>query len=124
MFYDNLKKVCEDNKIKPTKLLEILNISTGSLGNWKKGALPKSEILIKISTHLNVSTDFLLFGTTNMSINNLSIDELNIIEMYRDMNNETKKELQSTMRVMWAENRSPKSKSSTYSEEKINNTIA
>ena len=124
MFYDNLKKVCEDNKIKPTKLLEILNISTGSLGNWKKGALPKSEILIKISTHLNVSTDFLLFGTTNMSINNLSIDELNIIEMYRDMNNETKKELQSTMRVMWAENRRPKSKSSTYSEEKINNTIA
>ena len=124
MFYDNLKKVCEDNKIKPTKLLENLNISTGSLGNWKKGALPKSEILIKISTNLNVSTDFLLFGATNMSINNLSIDELNIIEMYRDMNNETKKELQSTIRVMWAENRSPKSKSSTYSEEKINNTIA
>ena len=114
MFYDNLKKVCEDNKIKPTKLLEILNISTGSLGNWKKGALPKSEILIKISTHLNVSTDFLLFGTTNMSINNLSIDELNIIEMYRDMNNETRKELHSTVTVMWTESLSPNSESSSY----------
>ncbi len=126
MFYDNLKRACKNNNLTPTELLKILNISTGSLGNWKKGVLPKSEILIKISTHLNVSTDYLLFGTIekNISIDNLSIDELSIIEMYRDINEEAKKELQSVIRIMWAENRNPKSKSSTSLEERINNTIA
>ncbi len=126
MFYDNLKEACKNNNTTPTEVLKTLEISTGSLGNWKNGVLPKGEILAKLSTHLNVSADYLLFGTIEkkMSTDNLSIDEVNIIEMYRDMSEEGKKELQSALRIIWAENRSIKNKSSISSDEKINNTIA
>ena len=126
MFYDNLKEACKNNNTTPTEVLKTLAISTGSLGNWKNGVLPKGEILAKLSTHLNVSADYLLFGTIEkkISTDNLSIDEVNIIEMYRDMSEEGKKELQSALRIIWAENRSIKNKSSISSDEKINTTIA
>ena len=32
------------------------------LGGWKNGAAPNSDIIMKLSESLNVSTDVLLFG--------------------------------------------------------------
>lgn len=69
MFYDQLQEICRTRGIKPTNLLIELNLSTGSLSNWKKGVTPKGEILEKIATRLDVSTDYLLGKTekTNQS---------------------------------------------------------
>lgn len=62
MFYDNLLAVCEERGIYPTQALKSCGCATGSLGSWKKGAWPNSEIVVKLATHLNVSTDRLLLG--------------------------------------------------------------
>lgn len=62
MFYDNLKKICEEKKEKITPLVKECGGSTGSISKWRNGAYPNSDIVIKIAIHLGVSTDYLLLG--------------------------------------------------------------
>ena len=74
MFYDNLKAICDEKGIKITPLVAECGGAKGSISNWKKGAMPNSEIVMKLSVRLNVPTDRLLFGseTKNASISNIS----------------------------------------------------
>ena len=39
-----------------------LEISTNTIGNYKKGTTPKIDIIDKISLYLGVSTDYLIRG--------------------------------------------------------------
>ena len=48
MFYEQLKKLCEENNKKITPFVKELGISEGSIGNWKKGGTVNSDIIIKI----------------------------------------------------------------------------
>ena len=74
MFYDNLKAICDERGIKITPLVAECGSAKGSISNWKIGAMPNSEIVMKLSVRLNVPTDRLLFGseTKNASISNIS----------------------------------------------------
>lgn len=63
MFYDNLKAVCDEKGLKVTPIVAECGGAKGSISNWKKGAMPNSEIVMKLSVRLNVSSDRLLFGT-------------------------------------------------------------
>lgn len=60
MFYDILKKECEKQGLKMTPLIVTCGGSKGSISNWKKGASPNSDIVVKLAHRLNVSTDYLL----------------------------------------------------------------
>lgn len=60
MFYAQLQKLCKEKGIKLTPLIKELKISTGSTGNWQRGALPGGEILMKFAKYFGVSTDYLL----------------------------------------------------------------
>lgn len=62
MFYENLTEVCKEQGTTPTTVLKICGFATGSLGGWKKGKWPNSEIVVSLAAHLNVSTDRLLLG--------------------------------------------------------------
>ena len=62
MFYDNLKKICEKKGVKITPTVIECGGKAGSINGWKKGAAPNSEIVIKLSIRLNVTTDELLLG--------------------------------------------------------------
>lgn len=70
MFYDILKQECERQNIKLTPLILECGGSSGSLGNWKKGASPNSDIVLKLARHLNVSTDYLLGNIPKQNMNN------------------------------------------------------
>ena len=61
-FYDNLKSLCDERGVSITKTVEICGGSTGSIGGWKAGKWPNSEIVFKIATRLDVSCDRLLLG--------------------------------------------------------------
>ena len=82
-------KICTQKNIKATSLLKELNIPTGSLGNWKNGAMPNSKVVILISTHLNVSCDYLLTGSEPAS-DNLFDDEKRILNYYKKLNEDDK----------------------------------
>lgn len=61
-FYDNLKSLCDERGVSITKTVELCGGSTGSIGGWKAGKWPNSEIVFKIATRLDVSCDRLLLG--------------------------------------------------------------
>lgn len=54
---------CEKQKIKMTPLVIECGGSSGSTSNWKKGASPNSDIVLKLAQRLGVSTDYLLGNT-------------------------------------------------------------
>lgn len=120
MFYTRLKDTCKSKGTSITAVLKSLNISTGSTGTWKKGALPSGENLVALSTHLNVSTDYLLFGKDNNSFisasESISPDEYALLNIYREMDETGKKLLQDQMRYLWADHRQPSSKLSHSQE--------
>lgn len=86
MFYENLTKLCEDNNIKITTLLNKLNISTSAIARWKNGVIPTGEILTKIADYFNVSVDLLLGRTETQT------DDLDIITIQRARQNMTEKD--------------------------------
>ena len=63
MFYDRLKKICDEKEIKITPMLKELKIGQGNTKKWKEGTLPNGKILIKLAEKLECSTDYLLERT-------------------------------------------------------------
>ena len=78
-FYDRLHTLCKEKNTTVSKMLNELGLSTGSTGNWKKGQLPKGDVLKKIADHLNTSIDYIVYGEFR---SNLSDDEKKLLEIY------------------------------------------
>ena len=63
MYYENFVKLCELNKVTPSKVSKATGVSTATLTSWKKGAYtPKQDKLQKIADYFNVSVEYLLTG--------------------------------------------------------------
>ena len=83
MFYDNLKTICDKKNLKITPLVLECGGTKGVIGGWKKGAVPNSDIVMKLSVRLNVPTDVLLFGKEKSSLTNqLTADEQELFKIY------------------------------------------
>lgn len=82
MFYDNLKRICKENGVGITKLVETSGVSTGNISNWKSGKYPNSEVVIILAKALNCSTDALLLGE-DRKIMKLSDKELELLALYK-----------------------------------------
>ncbi len=83
MFYDNLKKICEEKGVKITPIVAECGGAKGSISNWKKGASPNSDIVAKLSVRLNVSSDMLIFGEEKSQL--LSDDAQELLEYYKKL---------------------------------------
>lgn len=59
-FYDKLNTICQSKGVKITPTVLQCGGTKGIIGGWQKGASPNSDIVIKLSGYLNVSTDYLL----------------------------------------------------------------
>lgn len=82
MFYDNLKAICDSRGLKITTVVTECGGALGSISKWKNGANPNSDIVIKLSFHLGVTTDYLLTGKKN----NLSTNEIELLEVFQNFN--------------------------------------
>lgn len=60
MFYEIVNDLCKARKTTITKMSEEIGLSNAAATSWKKGAVPKSTTLEKISAYFGVSTDYLL----------------------------------------------------------------
>lgn len=89
MFYNNLKNECERQGLKITPTVQQCGGKVGSIGGWKNGAFPNSDIVMKLAKRLNVSTDFLLFGED--SSKEYNSEENNLILAYRSVTDEGKR---------------------------------
>ncbi len=79
MFYERLQALCKEKNTSISAMLKELGLSTGSTGNWKRGQLPKGDVLGKIAEYLDTSVDFLIFGEYRTNLNE---DQLRLLELY------------------------------------------
>lgn len=86
-FYDNLKSLCDERGVSITKTVELCGGSTGSIGGWKAGKWPNSEIVFKIATRLDVSCDRLLLGreTEKVPVPGISENGREMLELYEKL---------------------------------------
>lgn len=80
MFYDRIQILCKKQNTSVSNMLKELGLSTGSTGNWKRGQLPKGDILVKIANYLDTSIDYIIFGKYRT---NLTEDEQRLIKIYK-----------------------------------------
>lgn len=89
MFYDNLKAICDQKGLKVSPTVVECGGALGSIGRWKKGAYPNSDIVIKLSERLNVSIDYLLTGKES-SKSDLSKDEQDVLATFNQLSERNK----------------------------------
>lgn len=62
MFWKIFSKLCDQNNVKPSAVTKAIGLSDAIPTKWKNGAIPKAEILLKLSEYFNCSVDYLLKG--------------------------------------------------------------
>ena len=121
MFYDQLIALCKRDGVSPSTLTNQLGYSKGTFSNWKKGATPNGEVIVRFAKHFNVTTDYLLLGIDNSVAslttkvadstfennfnNQITIDEHNLLQTYREVDGLGKNIIQDTVKEIWAEHR-------------------
>lgn len=60
MFWDNYKKLCDDNSIAPTAAGVAVGVTNAAVSKWKKGTVPNGATLHKIADYFGVSVAQLL----------------------------------------------------------------
>lgn len=65
MFWDNFVSLCSAHKTSPNAVAADLNLSSGSVTAWKRGAVPRATTLRKISDYFSVPYSALLDEVDN-----------------------------------------------------------
>lgn len=66
MFYERLNQLCRMHKTNITEVSIVhLGVANSAPTSWKKGASPRSEVVIRAAKHFGVSADYLL-GLTDV----------------------------------------------------------
>lgn len=84
MFYDRLKKACKNANTTVTATLKAIGIGTANGTYWKNGSAPSSDVVVKLSEFLGVSTDYLLIGKEGTKID-LPLDAIELISAYNSV---------------------------------------
>ena len=86
-FYEKYEALCAERGMKPQspEMFDITGVSAGAISGWKKGALPKAEVLTRLSQYFDVTTDYLLGLSTvrKPQTCNLTEEERLLLEAYR-----------------------------------------
>ncbi len=62
MFYDTFINLCNQKGVKPTPLVVGMGLSSSNVSQWKKGSVPRPEVLKRFSDYFGVSVEYLLTG--------------------------------------------------------------
>lgn len=60
MFWDNYYRLCAKEGKTPNKVAAELEISSGTVTGWKKGALPRPQVMQKLCDHFGVTKEQLI----------------------------------------------------------------
>ena len=59
-FYEKYLELCASSGMTPNGAAKIIGIPSASITDWKKGSMPRSNAIEKISAYFGVTTDYLL----------------------------------------------------------------
>lgn len=74
MFWDNFLNLCAKVGKSPTAVVLELEISRGSITNWKRGVVPNDVTLKKIANYFNVTINYLLGNNEDVNISGNSLN--------------------------------------------------
>ena len=85
MFWQKYYDLCINIGSKPNPVGKQLGIASSTITQWKQGALPSGDSLIKIADYFDCSTDYLLGRTANpeITIQFATTKEQQLLEAYR-----------------------------------------
>jgi repressor LexA len=73
VFFEILSQLINQKGTSKNQILKDLHLAKGSISNWEnRGTVPSGETLSKIANYFNVTTDYLLTGTSNIKPSNKS----------------------------------------------------
>ena len=67
MFKDNFIRLCNENKVSPSKVCTSIGLSNAAFSCWTDTTVPRKATLIRIADYFGVSVDYLLGKGTNES---------------------------------------------------------
>ena len=90
VFYDIYERLCNERGEKPYQLPIKLGAKSNSVvAQWKKGSLPRPEMLQKIADFFGVSVSYLMFGEEgekeNPTSNEIGLNKAALINSVEDM---------------------------------------
>lgn len=100
---DRIKKLRKINHLTLQEVAEVLSTSKGNISNYENNVFkPSADSVIELSRLFNVSTDYILTGTSNTIKNkpdsdiryNFTKEEQYIINLYRQLNERNKIKLE------------------------------
>lgn len=77
-FYEKYLELCASSGMTPNGAAKIIGIPSASITDWKKGSMPRSNAIEKISTYFGVTTDYLLGYEDIKEKPTLNEDELDL----------------------------------------------
>ena len=96
MFWDRFYQLCIENHVKPNPVARELQIASSTVSQWKSGAVPNGETLVKIANYFHVSIDYLL-GLSDQRLSAAeqvpgpnNPEEIKIIEAFRSLTKDQK----------------------------------
>lgn len=92
MFYEKLKKELEKRDLNLNKLAKACGFNQSATSRYKTGAMPNTEVLVKICKYLNVSADYLL-DLDEEAPPPMTNQEKELIEAFRECDSGTKKSI-------------------------------
>lgn len=107
MFYERLKKLCDERGLALTNVVvNELHMSRGNLSRWKNGNVPKGDTLSTLAEYFGVSTDYLLgtaelkkdcLATLDNQALSLTAEEVRLVLKYRALDDEGRTMVESTL---------------------------
>lgn len=101
-FCDNLKKCRESKGMSQKELAEIIGVAPSTYSLYESGAREPDVLKIKgMAKALNVTGDYLLFGTDRPFFNDIILTEpeKEIIKSFRSLSEQGKEYIQTTMNI-------------------------
>lgn len=82
MFYENLDKICKQKGTTPTAIVKSLGLSTSKVTAWKKGSIPKQEIMKLLAESLDTSVNsFFVDEAQNVSSHIFPSEDITYMEV-------------------------------------------
>jgi len=125
-----IKETLSNKEIQQKSLCSAIGVAASTFNTWLKfnRSIP-AEYLIPICEFLDIDIYWLLTGKTNVNITTkiitkeitleLTVDEDNLLDLYKNTTPKGQKMIQKTVREIWAENQRPKNKSLNSPDDEI-----
>lgn len=100
MFWEIYSELCKSQNTTPSAVAKAIGLSNAIPTKWKNGALPKGEILLKLSDHFDCSIDYLLTGKEKSLSTELTEDKQKLLYMYDLLNDFEKGEILGELKII------------------------